>query len=191
MNNLGYFKRLKGKCYLGVSFIVDQKNAEQVFSFCKRLKDTGVDSVKISPCIVSNDGKENNRYHQSIFTAVKEQIQSAAENLADAQFEIYDAYHELDEKFEKKYIWCPFLQILPVIGADLNVYSCQDKAYNLKEGLIGSIKDISFKKFWLKDKSKFFKINPSLHCNHHCVANQKNKTIFNYLHVHPDHVGFV
>jgi radical SAM protein with 4Fe4S-binding SPASM domain len=76
---------------------------------------------------------------------------------------------------KKEYTWFPYSQILPVIGADLNIYPCQDKAYNLEEGLVGSIKEQRFKDFWFSDKNQFFKINPSLHCNHHCVANLKNK----------------
>jgi len=38
--------------------------------------------------------------------------------LADNNFEIFDAYYELDAKFKKEYTWCPYSQILPVIGAD-------------------------------------------------------------------------
>jgi hypothetical protein len=83
------------------------------------------------------------------------------------------------------------LQILPVIGADLNIYSCQDKAYNMTEGLIGSIKEKSFKDFWFSDKNNFFKINPSVHCNNHCVANDKNKLILEYLDSDEEHLSFV
>lgn len=191
MNNMQNFKKLGGTCYLGVSLIVDEMNAGHVCDFIARLKDSGVDSVKISPCIVSNDGRENNAYHQPIFQSVKEQIQRAVSDLADNGFEIFDAYHELDEKFRKEYTWCPYLQILPVIGADLNIYPCQDKAYNLEEGLIGSIRDQRFKEFWFNDKSKFFRVNPSLVCNHHCVANTKNRTIMDYLNADREHLGFV
>jgi MoaA/NifB/PqqE/SkfB family radical SAM enzyme len=191
MNNMENFKKLNGKCFLGVSLIVDQTNAGHVYSFMGRLKDAGVDSVKVSPCIVSNYGKVNNEYHRQIFEKVKKQIVNSGEIIADKNFEIFDAYHELDEKFKKEYTWCPYLQILPVIGADLNIYPCQDKAYNLEEGLVGSIKDQRFKDFWFDDKSKFFKINPSLVCNHHCVANAKNKIVLEYLNSDSEHLGFV
>lgn len=191
MNNMESFKKIGGNCLLGVSLIVDQKNSAHVYEFVKRLKDVGADSVKISPCIVSNDGKENNEYHRPIFELVKEQARRAIDDLADDRFEIFDAYHELDEKFKKDYTWCPFHQILHVIGADLNIYPCQDKAYNLDEGMIGSIKDVRYKEFWFSDKSNFFKINPSKVCNHHCVANEKNKMILEYLNVDKEHLGFV
>lgn len=191
INNMGNFKKLGGKCYLGVNYIIDKGNYNHVYDFIKRLKEIGVDSVKVSPCIVSNEGKESNAYHQTLFQKVKEQIKRIKSDLIDDSFEMFDAYHELDEKFAKDYTWCPYLQILSVIGADSNVYSCQDKAYNLKEGLIGSIKDQRFKDFWFSYKNQFFKIVPSKHCNHHCVANLKNKLVLEYLEADEEHIGFV
>lgn len=191
MKNMENFKKFGGDCYLSVVVIVDQKNATHIFETVKRLKSIGVDSVKISGCIVSNEGRENNNYHQPIFDGVKQQIRKAFDEFVDETFELFDAYHELDEKFQKDYTWCPYLQILPVIGADLNIYPCQDKAYNLEEGLIGSIKEQRFKDYWFSAKAQFFKINPSLHCRHHCVANLKNKNILEYLNVDQKHQVFV
>ena len=191
LNNMRDFKRLGGECFLGVSLIVDKDNASHVYEFIAQLKEVGVDSVKVSACIVSNEVAENNRYHQPIFEQTKELVARATDELADDGLEIFDSYHLLKENFAKDYDWCPYLQILPIIGADLNVYSCQDKAYNLDEGLIGSIKEQSFKKFWFSDKNKFFKIDPSAHCQHHCVANSKNVLIMNYLGADREHLGFV
>ncbi|MFH1593949.1 MAG: radical SAM protein [Candidatus Omnitrophota bacterium] len=191
MSNIERFKKLGGKCILGVSIIVDRVNAAHIYQFVKRLKDIGIDNVKISPCIVSNDGAENNLYHSSIFDTVKEAIGRMVNDFADDGFEINDSYHTLEERFNKEYSWCPYLQILPVIGADLNIYPCQDKAYNLKDGLIGSIKERRFKDFWFLDKSKFFKIDPRAACNHHCVANVKNKLVLEYLEQDREHLEFV
>lgn len=191
MKNIKDFKKMGNKCYLGISFIIDKYNAGHVYEFIKMMKDLGINSIKVSPCIISNDGKENNEYHKSVAGQVKDQIQRAKKELEDKQFEIFDAYHELDEKFKKDYTWCPYLQVLTVIGADLNVYSCQDKAYNLEEGLIGSIKNVRFKDFWFSDKTKFFKINPSVVCNHHCVTNLKNKLILDYLAADEGHLSFI
>jgi len=191
IRNMEGFKRLDGKCFLGVSLIIDKKNASHIYELIKKLKDAGVDSIKMSPCIVSNDMEENNRYHRKIFNKVKDHIAMASESLADNNFEVFDSYHEMDGLFKKNYAWCPYLQILPVIGADQNVYACQDKAYNLQEGLIGSIKNQRFKEFWFSDKSKFFKINPSIVCNHHCVANTKNKLILDYLDLDKKHLEFI
>lgn len=191
MKNLEDFKKMEGDCLLGVSIIIDNKNAAHVSDLIRKLKGIGIDSVKLSPCIISNIGRENNEYHKPIFDLVKEQIRKAIADLADGSFEIFDSYHEQLETFKKNYKWCPYIQINPVIGSDLNVYSCHDKAYNLKNGLIGSIKEQRFSDFWFTNKSKFFKINPAVHCNHHCVVNEKNNLILDYLNADIDHLSFV
>lgn len=191
INNMKEFKSYGGSCSLGVSFIIDKKNADHIYDFVKIIKSTGANSIKMSPCIVDNDGKKNNEYHKPFYEKVKKAIQKVKEDFEDNSFEIFDSYHLLDELFDKEYNWCPYMQVLPVIGADLNIYPCQDKAYNLENGLVGSIKDISFKEFWLNDKNKFFKINPQVHCKNHCVANEKNKLILEYLDVDKDHLDFI
>ena len=191
INNIKAFAAMKGKCFFGVSIIVGQKNAAHVRDLMMILADAGVQSIKIAPCVVSNSGAENNTYHEPIFATVKAEVAAATKELSASGIEIFDSYHTQLESFSKEYSWCPYLQILPIIGADLNVYSCQDKAYNLDEGLIGSIKDVRFKDFWFSDKNKFFKIDPRKHCNHHCVADGKNKLVLEYLEADPEHLGFV
>jgi len=191
INNIRNFKKLNGDCTLGISYIVDNQNYKHVFDFAKLMKDCGADNLKISPCIVSNDGEENDRYHADCYDEAKELSVKTKELLSDKSFEVNECYHRAEIDFSKNYDWCPFSQILPVIGADQNIYPCQDKAYNLEDGLVGSIKDMSFKEFWFSDKSKFFKINPSKVCKHHCVANGKNNLIFEYLNIDEEHLGFV
>ena len=191
MENMAAFKALGGPCYLGVSLIVDRDNQAHVHDLLARLKATGVDSVKVSPCIIDNDGGRNNEYHRPFFASVAAQVARAKVELDAPDFMVYDAYHELDEKFTKPYASCPYCQILPVIGADQNLYPCQDKAYNLEDGLLGTLKDKRFKDLWFSDKGRFFRIDPSRHCNHHCVANGKNLLIHEYLDSDPGHMEFV
>jgi len=191
LTNMTAFKKMNGPCLLGVSYIVDDRNCGRVHGIIGRLRDIGIDSIKISPCIIANDGAANNDYHRPHFNQVREQIERAKEDLASGSFEIFDAYHELDEKFDKKYSWCPYCQILPIIGADLNVYSCQDKAYNQETGGLGSVRDQRFADFWNADKEKFFTIDPARDCRHHCVANKKNELVMDYLNAASEHLGFV
>lgn len=190
MNNMAAFKRQNGPCHLGLSMIVDHFNAGRIFELARRVKDIGVDSMKISPCITASVGAQNTAFHASVYELARAGIDRVKTELADERFEIFDAYHLLDERFEKNYSWCPNIQILPVVGADLNVYCCQDKAYN-NEGILGSIKDIRFKDFWRSDKSKFFRINPSRQCAHHCVASAKNKLVLEFLGSGGEHAMFV
>lgn len=191
INNMFEFKKKNGQCYLGVNLIVDQDNADHIYELVSRIKDVGVNSVKISRRIVFDDDEKNNAYHRDFFVVARKNIDLVRQKLASSSFEVLDSYREVENSFKKEYDWCPYLQILPVIGADLNVYSCQDKAYNLKHGFIGTIKDKRFKDFWFLEKDKFFKINPSRVCNHHCVANEKNKIVLDYLNIDKNHIGFV
>ncbi len=191
MGNMESFKKLGGGCLAGASIIVDRDNADHLYDLIGTLQGAGFDSVKVSPTIVHNEGRENNRYHEPFFQKVKSQVGRAEDDFAGDGFEIYDSYHLLEEKFAKAYGWCPYLQILPVIGADMNVYSCQDKAYNLSSGCLGSIAEQRFREFWFEDKRRFFRIDPSRECDHHCVANSKNKMILEYLNADAGHRMFV
>ena len=189
--NLKNFRYAGGECYLGVNIVVDVDNAPHLYDMIKIFKDIGVQSAKISPCIVANSGPSNNEYHDKLFAMVKESICRAKSDFSDGDFEIFDSYVGQLESFEKDYSWCPYLQIVPVIGADSNVYVCHDKAYNLQAGLLGSIKSQSFKTLWNEDKSKFFQIKPKMDCNHHCIADTGNKMILEYLEADPRHLEFV
>lgn len=191
IKNMKDFSSLNGKCALGVSYIVDDKNYKYIYDMVKLIKSTGANNIKISPCVISDIAKENDDYHIRIYDKVQEQILKAKSGFEDKDFEIYNSYHLFGEEIEKTYDWCPYMQILPVIGADLNIYPCQDKAYNLSNGLVGTIKDKSFKEFWFSDKNNFFKINPSCDCKHRCVADEKNKMILDYLGVDKNHQSFV
>lgn len=185
------FKRLHGRCHLGAALVVDHALAPHIAELIQRVCETGADSVKIAPCIISNVARENNEYHDPIFPVVKDQIAAARERLANEAIEIFDSYHQQLETFHKSYRWCPYLQLNPVIGADQNIYACHDKAYNLEGGLLGSLRDRRFRDFWMDGKDKFFRIDPSRHCNHHCVANQRNLLVHEYLEVDRDHLAFV
>lgn len=191
IHNMKQFKKFAGSCYLGVCIVVDNRNFEHIYDLIKLLHQTGVNSVKVSPCIVSNSGYENNKYHEALFAPVKEQTERAIADFASSDFELFDSYHTQLDTFRKTYNWCPYLQISPVIGADQNIYSCHDKAYNLQEGLLGSIKEERFRDVWFSDKNRFYAIKPATVCNHHCVVDGSNRMILDYLEADRDHLEFV
>jgi len=191
IGNIRRFRSLGGACRLGINLVVDRENAPHVFDFIRMAKDLGADSIKISPCVIADSGAENNAYHRPFFADVNGQIARARETFESDAFEIYHAYHEQQTVFAKPYSWCPYLQILPVIGADMRVYTCQDKAYNRESGLLGSIEHERFSDFWMRNKAKFFDVNPSIHCNHHCVSDAKNRLVLEYLEIEREHLGFV
>ena len=191
IGNMERFKAIDGPCRLGISLIVDCENAPHVFETIALARKVGADSVKVSPCVVSDCGGENSLYHEPYYEAVGQQVAEAREAFEDDTFEIYNAYVPHQSDYGKAYTWCPYEQILSIIGADLGVYTCQDKAYNHDSGLLGSIEHVSFREFWLDGKEKFFRVNPGRDCTHHCVADAKNRLVLDYLGLDPGHLGFV
>ncbi|MBI4061461.1 MAG: radical SAM protein [Elusimicrobia bacterium] len=191
MENMRAFAARGSRCALGASFIVGKENAPHIADFCRQARDAGVSSVKLSACVVGNSGPENNAYHASIADAVRGQIE-LSRALEGPGFSIVDHYHRMDERFDKAYKTCPSLRLLVVIGADCAVYSCQDKAYT-DSGLLGSIKDRSFRKFWFsrENKKRVAAIDPSRDCRHHCVSHAKNLLLTDYLTLDQEHAEFV
>lgn len=191
LENMRAFVASGTRCVLGVSFIIGRDNHHRIAEICRLFKDTGVNHVKLSAAVVGNDVAENNRYHREFAGAAKAEIDKAL-TLADENFAVLDHYHELGERFEKLYTTCPSLRFLTVIGADLNVYTCQDKAYT-KDGTLGSIRDRRFRDFWFsgENRAKIAAFDPSRLCGHHCVAHAKNLAIMEYLSIDPDHGRFV
>ena len=188
IKNLKNFSNLKGSCEIGAVIVIDRQNYDKIYNLSKILYEAGINSIKMSPCIISNNGKETNEYHLPIYDKVKDEIQKIKE---DFDIEVFDAYHKIEEKFNKNYEWCPYIQICPVIGADCNLYACHDKAYNLDNGIIDSLKNKSLKQAWFENKDKFFKINPKKDCNHHCAVNRANEMIIEYLNIDKEHLEFV
>ncbi len=183
------------RCVVGLNLIVTADNHAQVGDFLRMAKRLGADHVKVSAAVVSTDAAENAAYVRPWYDAVKRQVAEGAAALADERFAVIDKVHLPDaeaEQFERRYTWCPFARCLTVIAADLNVYTCQDKAYT-RAGLLGSIRERRFAEFWGSDemRRRLAALDPSTHCRHHCVAHAKNLMLLDYLEADQEHLDFV
>jgi len=190
LDNLHNFTSLETDCILGCSFIVGHDNYNQIYNVCAKLKETGVDHVKISGAVVGNTPSENNLYHRKIKDSVSKQLQML-NDITDSDFTIINHYHDLEGRFEKEYTTCPYISYRPVIAADCCVYTCQDKAYT-DSGLLGSLDNSSFKEYWYSKENidRVYGLNPSISCNHHCISHTKNIVIHEFLSLDLDHIGF-
>jgi len=191
IQNIRDFTARDTNCVLGVSFIVGHDNHQYIEEVCTLLKECGVNHVKISGAVVSNDAEGNNTYHSAIKSDVAGQI-AKAQRLVDNKFNILNHYHDLEDRFEKHYHTCAFLHFLTIIGADQHVYTCQDKAYT-ESGRMGSIVHKSFREFWFSQENQQFlkSFDPSQQCTHHCVSHSKNLAIHEYLSLDQEHSFFV
>jgi MoaA/NifB/PqqE/SkfB family radical SAM enzyme len=193
LSNIKNFARQKHPdCELGINFIVTQFNVEKVFTFIKLMKDHGADHVKVSECVVSIDGRRNNQYHADYFDVVKAQIKRAQQELGGDGFQVVDKFHNFEEQYQKLYSRCPFINFINVVAADLNVYSCQDKAYT-DSGILGSIENRSLRDLWNSDAyaTRLAALKPSRLCGHHCVQHWKNLMLLDFLDTDERHLEFV
>lgn len=194
--NIQRFAAISGRtCVLGLNLIVTRDNSPRILDFLKLTRDLGVDHVKVSGVVVSTEPAANDAYHAPIYPQVRRQLDQAISQLGNAHFTIVDLLHEPESRkeiYQKGYDWCPMSRFLIVIGADQQVYTCQDKAYTTS-GLLGSLRETEFAQFWLSPgtTARLKALDPSRDCRHHCVAHQKNLMLLDYFQADPGHLEFV
>lgn len=194
--NIKHFARISGRsCVLGLNLIVTRDNSPHLLDFLKMTRDLGVDHVKVSGVVISTEPAENDAYHAPIYPLVRRQLDQAISLLNNDNFSIIDLLHEpasRKEIYQKGYDWCPMSRFLVVIGADQQVYTCQDKAYTTS-GLLGTLADTDFLQFWHSPQTaaRLKALDPSRDCRHHCVAHHKNLMLLDYFEADPGHLEFV
>ncbi len=182
ISNIRNFAQMKPKsCTLGINFVVHKENAPKIYESVKFFKELGADNIKFTPVW----GPDFFEYHKDIITPVTEQISRARQDFQDDSFRIYDTYKQdfgLTGFSERTYDKCYTMQICPAIGADCGVYACFSKAYD-STGLMGSIKNQSFKSLWFSEKTADFlkSFNPKNLCKHQCPVDEKNLALIDFI----------
>jgi wyosine [tRNA(Phe)-imidazoG37] synthetase (radical SAM superfamily) len=192
MGNIEDFaKRKNDSCVLGINFVVNHFNQEEVYEAAELYKRLGANNIKFTPQWSPNFLE----YHSGFKEKVQSQIQKARTKLQDEKFKVYDTYEkdfELTGINERTYKRCYIMQTIPVVGADSKVYFCHNKAYS-EDGCLGTIKNKSFRELWFSEESKkiFESFNPSCGCKHQCTNDLKNILIRDILDCHSKGVNFV
>jgi len=183
MSNIESFNKIRNPaCDLTVNYIITKNNKSTILDIAKLLKSIGVDNVRYSP-VWSMDIIE---YHKEIKDEVLTLLKKAKEYYENDTFKIYDSYKITPNMLNRSYTKCYILQTIPVIGADEIVYNCHNKAYS-EDGIIGSIKNQTFKEMWFSDKTKkhFENFNPQKHC-YQCANDSKNIFIHELMDCYGD-----
>ena len=148
-------------------------------------------TLKLEQPYNGNGAKDNfKEYHRKVESEVLEELNRCRE-LDDDNFKVYDSYDIDFQSQSSQSKKCYIQQIIPVIAGDSNVYNCHNKAYD-KTGLIGSIKNQSFKDLWYSDKTKkvFNSFSPLKSCQKQiCSANSRNIIITEIMNA--DGVNFI
>jgi len=171
---------------LGVSFIVTEENYLEVYKAAKISSTLGVDYFRVG-YYRTDEGFVAGNYEK-----VCSQIAKAKKDFTSNDFKVIDRYAEASDNIDGRpdYKFCGYQHISTWISADYNLYRCCVTSYD-DHGLIGSIKDQSFKDLWESDerKDKMKKFNAKS-CSQ-CIYNNKNKTINYLLKDMKDHVNFM
>jgi len=178
IQNISHMSTIKDKeCDLGVNFIVTKENYRHLEEVVRLLKAIGVENVRFSPLWT----KEFKEYHFLISSEVKWKIKECLTLQTDT-FKVYSSYN-LDHLSERPYTKCYMNQVVPVIGADLNIYTCHNGAYQPNH-IIGSIKDKLFSEVWFSPETRelFNAFDPCTTCNNmQCASDNKNILIRDIL----------
>ena len=171
IDNIKNFSSQKNNCELTVNYIITKLNCETILQAIEFIKNLGVDNIRLSPLWAQNFLE----YHKGIKQKVMADIDYAKKQYQTEHFKIYDSYNISKEQLTRSYDKCYIMQIIPVIGADGNIYTCHNKAYD-NEGLIGNINNKTFKEMWFSEETHNFfnKFNPLEKCNHQCANDGKN-----------------
>ena len=184
ISNIENFNKIKdSNCELTVNYIITKENKATLTKAAKLLKSIGVSNVRYSPVEVKNFIE----YHSKIKNGVLSLLKSTKKLLETNNFKIYDSYNITPAVFERIYTKCFIMQIIPVIGADGLVYNCHNKSYS-QDGIIGSIKNQTFKKMWFSEETKkhFSIFNPQIHCNLKCANDNKNIFLHEIINCYGD-----
>lgn len=173
-NIVSFAKIKKPHCELGVNFVVHEKNKDAIYEAAKFYRDLGIEYIRFGPLWSPNFEE----YHAPFKEHVIEQIERAKQELTDESFEVSDSYKRDFESCgtcQRTYARCYFMQVAPAIGADSVVYFCHNKVYS-KDGVLGSIKDISFKDLWFSETAAEImrNVDPRERCKHQCTNDEKN-----------------
>lgn len=188
LDNIKAFSSLKEKsCDLEVNFIVTKNNYRDIPLATELLKSLGVENIRFSPMWIDSTFVE---YHSSIKDEVISTIEEVKKTFQDDSFKVYTSYKDsifTPNIYKRPYKKCYVMQNNPVIGADLNIYACHNRAYS-SDSVISSIKNQSFKDAWFSETAKKFheQFNCQNVCTTQCAGDSKNMFINDIMEISRD-----
>jgi MoaA/NifB/PqqE/SkfB family radical SAM enzyme len=182
-------KRREGSSLeIGVSFVVTKENWDEVTLCAKRARDAGVDNFRCCAMF----GTEEERYFTEFYENAAAECREA-QKLATPEFRVYNSFGDRVADLAQHspdYSFCGYQQFHAYIADDLNVYRCCVLAYN-ERGLIGSIKEQSFRQLWESEQKRLAIQNFDARGCPRCAFNSRNRAILYAIDSEPVHVNFV
>ena len=176
----------KSNITIGVSFIVTDQNYLEVYKGAKIASDLGVDYFRVG-YYRTDDG-----FTAGDFKKTEELIQRSISDFSRKGFSVLNRYSESSKNIDGRpdYKLCAYQHVNTWIAADYNVYRCCVTSYD-KHGLVGSIRDQSFKELWMSEEKKKKLDKFDARSCVQCIYNEKNKILNYALAENPDHKNFI
>lgn len=191
-DNIREFANIKDEnCELGINFVINHRNAGQVYQMAELVKSLGVNHIKFAARIT----KDLFTYHEPFKENVIKQLHQAKTELEDEHFKVINKYEgdfETSMLFERKYHTCYINHLVTTIAADSKVYFCHDKAY-VSSGIVGDISKQSFKELWFSDAvaERYRNFDAMEECKHHCVYDDRNLLLNALYSLDENHINFI
>lgn len=173
---------------LGVGFVVTKENYKEIVKGVELAKKLGADNIRISAVFQS----ENFEYFKDFYEEARD-LCAEAGKFSDNDFKVFNNFGDRIQDLKEQspdYTHCGYQKFVTYIGGDQNVYRCCVTSYN-ELGLLGSLKDRSFKDFWYSDELKEKFASFDAHNCERCMFNDRNKLINYMLDPNPFHKNFV
>jgi MoaA/NifB/PqqE/SkfB family radical SAM enzyme len=168
---------------IGIGFVVNPDNWQEVQKAIYLAAELGADNIRISAAFFKDSAEEHMIYMSKANALIEE---------TNVPIKVFNLFGSRIEDLIQKgpaYKKCMYARLVPLIGADQNVYTCCCLAYN-SAGLIGSISDCSFVDFWATTAKRFFTMHTTKNCNI-CMFNNKNAFISYMIDYDSEHVEFI
>lgn len=180
--------RTGSKIVVGVGFVVTKENWREVAAAAETAKSLGVDSFRISAVFQP----DNDAYFADFYEDASE-LCKAAESLSVGRFKVVNSFGNRLADLRQgspDYHRCVYMEFTTYIAGTLQIFTCCNQSYN-ERGLIGSIKDVRFKDFWLsEEKQAFFRSFDARACGK-CQFNAQNRAMNYAVDVDAQHTAFV
>lgn len=191
LENIGDLTKFRRRAVIGVGLMVSKENWKDIPQFVSTMRDLGVNNVRLSAVSTSEGLKYYDGWEKEAIDLARN-----ARTMSTSDFKVFDLFSDRLQdmsKVEEPYPECPCKDLITYVGADQNVYTCCILAYN-SAGVIGSIKDQSFKQLWASQKKRgmFREFDPRTRCKGHiCTHRQKNEFISYCVKADPLDVNFI
>lgn len=190
--NIQQFAKIKpSECELGVNFVINHENFDQVYETGQLVRDLGCNHIKFTARVT----KDLDEYHAPLKEKAIAQIHQAQVDLDSDRFRVINKYEEdfvACTVFRRTYSHCIVKSFGTVIAADSKVYFCHDKAY-VNSGMVGDLAQQSFKKLWFapETKERYRNFDATQECNHHCVYDDRNILLNTFISLEKQHINFI